>query len=53
MAISMFLLAQNPEHQEKCWEEINAIFGDDDRVPTMNDLKEMKYLEMCIKEALR
>lgn len=53
MAISIFLLAQNEEHQEKCFEEINSIFGDDDRAPTMNDLKEMKHLEMCIKEALR
>lgn len=54
LAISIFLLAQHQEHQERCVEEINAIFGDDDhRPPTMNDLREMKHLEMCIKEALR
>lgn len=53
LAISIFLLAQHQDHQEKCIEEINAIFGDDDRPPTMNDLREMKHLEMCIKEALR
>ncbi|KAG5676320.1 hypothetical protein PVAND_006166 [Polypedilum vanderplanki] len=53
LAFAMFLLAQNPEHQQKCIEEIDAIFGSDDRAPTMADLREMKYLEMCIKEALR
>lgn len=53
MAFSIFLLTQNQEHQLKCVEEIDAIFEDDDRAPTMNDLREMKYLEMCIKEALR
>lgn len=53
MAISLFLLAQHQDHQQKCFEEINSIFDDDDRAPSMNDLKEMKHLEMCIKEALR
>lgn len=53
LAISIFLLAQHQEHQKKCIEEINAIFGDDERTPTLNDLREMKHLEMCIKEALR
>jgi cytochrome P450 len=45
--------AQHPEHQQKCIDEIDEIFGTDDRSPTMNDLHEMNYLEMCIKEALR
>lgn len=53
LAFSVFLLAQHQEHQEKCFEEINGIFGDDVRPPTMNDLKKMKHLEMCIKESLR
>jgi cytochrome P450 family 4 len=53
LAFAIFLLAQNQEHQEKCIEEIDAIFEGDDRAPTINDLREMKYLEMCIKEALR
>lgn len=53
LAFSIFLLAQHQKHQEKCFEEINEIFGDDVRPPTMSDLKEMKHLEMCIKEALR
>nr|XP_014087247.1 probable cytochrome P450 4aa1 [Bactrocera oleae] len=53
VAFTLFLLAQNPECQEKCVEEINDIFMDDQRAPTMNDLRDMRYVEMCIKEALR
>lgn len=45
--------AQHPEHQQKCIDEIDEIFGSDDRPPTMSDLHDMKYLEMCIKEGLR
>ncbi|XP_076248467.1 putative cytochrome P450 4aa1 isoform X1 [Calliopsis andreniformis] len=52
-AMTMFLLAQHPEWQEKCIEELNAIFEGDSRRPTMKDLKEMRCLEMCIKESLR
>ena len=40
-------------HQAKISEELNRIFGDSDRPITMADLSELKYLECCIKEALR
>ncbi|XP_037942021.1 probable cytochrome P450 4aa1 [Teleopsis dalmanni] len=54
VAFTIFLLAQNPDCQQKCCEEIDQIFADDNkRSPTMSDLREMRYLEMCIKEALR
>ncbi|XP_017484281.1 PREDICTED: probable cytochrome P450 4aa1 [Rhagoletis zephyria] len=53
VAFTLFLLAQNPECQEKCIAEINDIFMGDQRPPNMNDLRDMRYLEMCIKEALR
>ncbi|CRK93272.1 CLUMA_CG006815, isoform A [Clunio marinus] len=53
LAFSIALLTKHQDHQSKCYEELNEIFGDDDRLPTMNDLRNMKHLEMCIKEALR
>ncbi|XP_043517948.1 probable cytochrome P450 4aa1 isoform X1 [Frieseomelitta varia] len=52
-AMTLFLLANNPEWQNKCIEEIDQIFNGNSRLPTMNDLKEMRCLEMCIKESLR
>ncbi|XP_071579225.1 cytochrome P450 4aa1-like [Temnothorax nylanderi] len=52
-AMTLFLLANNPKWQERCVAELNEIFGDDRRSPTMQDLREMKCLDMCIKESLR
>ncbi|XP_012137855.1 putative cytochrome P450 4aa1 isoform X2 [Megachile rotundata] len=52
-AMTIFLLANHPEWQEKCLEEVDNIFDGDSRPPTMKDLREMRCLEMCIKEALR
>ncbi|XP_034651196.1 probable cytochrome P450 4aa1 [Drosophila subobscura] len=53
VAFTIFLLAQNADCQEQCHEELERIFDYSDRAPTMGDLREMRYLEMCIKEALR
>ncbi|CAG2175069.1 unnamed protein product, partial [Oppiella nova] len=57
MAISwtLHLIGLSPHIQRKCHEELDAIFGGtgSDGVINMNDLREMKYLEACIKEALR
>lgn len=52
-AFCLFLLAQNPDHQERCVNELSEIFEDDDRAPTMKDIREMRFLEQCIKETLR
>ncbi|XP_020293989.1 probable cytochrome P450 4aa1 isoform X2 [Pseudomyrmex gracilis] len=53
VAITLFFLANNPKCQKKCIDELDQIFGNDNRLPTMADLKEMNYLDMCIKESLR
>jgi len=53
LAFTLHLLATHEEHQMKCISEIDEIFGNDDRAPTLADLNGMKYLEMCIKESLR
>ena len=56
MALSWttYLIGLNPDIQKKCHEELDSIFGDDkDRPLTMQDLRQMKYVEACIKEGLR
>ncbi|KAL7306904.1 hypothetical protein TKK_0001063 [Trichogramma kaykai] len=52
---TLFLLGCHLDIQEKVVNELNTIFseGDQHRRPTMQDLKNMRYLEMCIKESLR
>lgn len=52
-AMTLFLLANHAEWQEKCAEELEEIFRGDDRSPTMKDLREMRCVEMCVREALR
>ncbi|XP_042857603.1 cytochrome P450 4C1-like isoform X2 [Penaeus japonicus] len=50
---ALFLLGHHPEIQGRAQEELDGIFGNSDRPVTMADLREMKYTENCIKEALR
>ncbi|XP_060102428.1 cytochrome P450 4V2 [Heteronotia binoei] len=50
---SIFLLACHPEVQRKVHHELDEIFGDSKRHVTSEDLKELRYLECVIKEALR
>lgn len=51
---TLFLLGCYPQYQERVVEELNEIFGDDHDSPaTMKNLMDMRYLECCIKDALR
>nr|AVM18984.1 odorant degrading protein 14 [Holotrichia parallela] len=54
ISFTLYTLANYPGIQEKVYQEIKSIFGDDlTRAPTPSDLNELRYLEMVIKESLR
>ncbi|XP_072938758.1 cytochrome P450 4C1-like [Epargyreus clarus] len=55
MALSFMIMriANEPEVQENIYDEMRKIFGTSQRLPTMTDFNDMKYLECCIKESLR
>ncbi|XP_077557432.1 cytochrome P450 4C1-like isoform X2 [Haemaphysalis longicornis] len=51
---AFYLIGLHPQVQEKVHQELDEIFGHDlDRDITVEDLKRMKYLDMCFKESLR
>ncbi|XP_066480717.1 cytochrome P450 4A4-like [Tiliqua scincoides] len=47
-----YSMAQNPEHQQRCREEIQEVLGDRDTIQ-WDDLGKIPYTTMCIKESLR
>ncbi|KAF7253204.1 Cytochrome P450 4B1 [Varanus komodoensis] len=47
-----YCMAQNPEHQQRCREEIMELTGDQGTIQ-WDDLGKMAYTTMCIKESLR
>ncbi|XP_014254093.1 cytochrome P450 4C1-like isoform X2 [Cimex lectularius] len=55
LAISycIYLLGLYPDEQKRAADEVDEIFGDSKRDPTLMDLKRMYFIERCIKEALR
>jgi cytochrome P450 family 4 subfamily V len=53
MGWAVFLLGHHKEVQDKVFQEMESIFGDDDRDATEDDIKSMKYLDCVIKETLR
>jgi hypothetical protein len=53
LAFSLFELARHPNIQERVVQELNEVFGNDERTPNLSDLRRLKYLEQCIKETLR
>ncbi|CAB3362142.1 Hypothetical predicted protein [Cloeon dipterum] len=50
---ALFMLGTHPEIQEKVVEELDQVFGDTGRAPTINDIAELKLLERCVKESQR
>ncbi|RZC33754.1 cytochrome P450 4C1, partial [Asbolus verrucosus] len=54
ISFALYSLANNPQAQQKVYEEQVSIFGEEKNpVVTYTNLQEMKYLELAIKEALR
>lgn len=53
LSFCLFMLANHKHVQEKVRAEMDEIFKDSERPASFDDLKNMKYLEMCIKETLR
>ena len=53
MGWTLWCLAHNPDCQRRIHQELDSVFGDTDRDITTDDLKQLKYLERCIKESLR
>lgn len=46
-----YLLATNPEHQEKVYAEVREVLGN--RTATLEDYNNLKYTQMCFAEAMR
>nr|XP_015836253.1 PREDICTED: cytochrome P450 4C1 [Tribolium castaneum] len=53
VGLTLIILGIYPEIQKKIGKELDVIFGKDDRVPTLEDINRMEYLERVIKETLR
>ncbi|KAI1283813.1 Cytochrome P450 4c3 [Halotydeus destructor] len=51
---ALYMLGLNEACQENVHQELDAIFVDDpDRPMNLDDARDMRYLEMCLKEAAR
>lgn len=54
ITFAIYNIAQHPDIQQKLFDEQKSLMGEDlDTCPNYNDLMEMKYMEMVIKESLR
>ncbi|XP_047512615.1 cytochrome P450 4V2-like isoform X2 [Pieris napi] len=53
LSYCLLLLGTHNNIQEKCYQEINEVFGDSDRDVTKDDLPRLKYIEMVLKETMR
>jgi len=53
MTWCLFLLGHHPEIQERVHKELDSVFEDDGRTVTMDDCKNLTFLDQVIKESLR
>lgn len=54
LTFCFYSVAKRPEVQRKCFQEIRDVLGDDPTKPvSMNDLNNLSYLDLVIKETLR
>lgn len=54
ISFCLYNLAKHPEVQQKVFDEIKSVIGDDARKPvSFNDLNDLHYLDLVIKETLR
>ena len=54
LTYASFVLAKYPEEQEKLFGEINSYFNADNNIePNSDNVQELNYLDMFIKELLR
>ncbi|KAF2982561.1 hypothetical protein EK904_008559 [Melospiza melodia maxima] len=49
----LYLVGRNPEVQKKVHRELDEVFDNTERPVTTEDLKNLRYLECVVKEALR
>merc|ERR1711892_1052709 len=53
MTWSLQEIGNDPAVLAKCLDEVDHVFGDSDRPASIDDLNNLKYVDACIKEALR
>jgi hypothetical protein len=49
----LLLLANHPTTQQEIYDEMAAVLGTPTKTPTYSDLKELSFMERCLKECLR
>nr|XP_023025557.1 cytochrome P450 4c3-like [Leptinotarsa decemlineata] len=52
-SFSVLCFGMYPEYQKKAVEEIRKVIGENPREVTIQDLRELEYLDMCVKDVLR
>lgn len=53
LCFTLMLLANHKDVQTKIYQEIMEVYGQERNEPTFQDLQNLRYLELCLKESLR